>query len=422
LTHLSKVLGARPEKSSLPPMTSAKPPIRILFPFAGDTGLGGSHVSALGLIGALDRSRYLPIIVMHGAPGAVGAHVQEMGQEYEILPDISLLATPNQRRAGDVSLGRFVTRSLPALRQQIRRLRPDIIHTNEGRMHGNWAVAAQLTRSRHLWHHRQDPRAFGINKLAPLLSDQIVSVSHFAKPVRPIRSVEGRITVVRSPFDFPASRPDRADAGARIRQELGLPAQAVVLGWFGMLVGRKRPVQFVEAVDAIQRALPDRPVHGVMLGGPDAAEPDLETRTRARAADLGIADRIHLMGFRTPVAPWMAGVDISLVTALHEPFGRTLIEAMDLGTPVVATRHGGNVEALRDGETGHLVDPEAPAAFVPPVLRLLNDAPHRRRVIDAAQIEVRRSYGRDIHLRQICAVYDRMMARGRHGSGPGSDS
>ena len=49
-----------------------------------------------------------------------------------------------------------------------------------------------------------------------------------------------------------------------------------------------------------------------------------------------------------------------MVTARGEPFGRTLIEAMHLGTPVIATRHGGNPEAIEDGRNGFLVDPDDP--------------------------------------------------------------
>ena len=104
----------------------------------------------------------------------------------------------------------------------------------------------------------------------------------------------------------------------------------------------------------------------------------------------------------------MAGVDVKLVTALDEPFGRTLIEAMHLGTPVVATRHGGNVEAIDDGQNGFLVDPDDPAAFTAPVLRLLADPALRDRITGAARQGLEPLYGRATHLAAISAIYDRL--------------
>src|SRR3546814_9556362 len=91
------------------------------------------------------------------------------------------------------------------------------------------------------------------------------------------------------------------------------------------------------------------PVTGLLFGG--TLQPGLDKAVLERAARLGIADRIRLMGFRHPSAPWMAACDALLVTAVEEPFGRTLIEAMLLRTRVVAANSGGNPEAIRHGRS-----------------------------------------------------------------------
>src|SRR3546814_18022838 len=69
------------------------------------------------------------------------------------------------------------------------------------------------------------------------------------------------------------------------------------------------------------------------------------------------------MGWRTPGVRWIAACDMLMVPAIDEPFGRTLIEAMLVGTPIVATRSGGNIDALRDGDIGQLVQPESASAL-----------------------------------------------------------
>ena len=79
----------------------------------------------------------------------------------------------------------------------------------------------------------------------------------------------------------------------------------------------------------------------------------------------------------------MQALDVLLVPAVREPFGRTLIEAMFLGTPVVATDDGGNREAI-GGDRG-LVPPDQPESFVETIHLLLTDLPLRQRIVEAAR-------------------------------------
>ena len=75
---------------------------------------------------------------------------------------------------------------------------------------------------------------------------------------------------------------------------------------------------------------------------------------------LGLSGMVRQMGFQRPVVGWMAACDINLVTAVEEPFGRTLIESMLLGTALIAADSGGIPEAIRQDETGLLVAPDDP--------------------------------------------------------------
>lgn len=383
-------------------------PIRILFPFAGDTGIGGSHVSALDLVAALDRGRYEPHILLHRQAGKVGDYAHALSLDFEVIADLDLLRSPGNPRAGDVGPWRYASHSLPRMMGLLRQINPDIVHTNEGRIHTSWAFPTRLSGRKHVWHHRQDPRAFGVNKLAPLLSHEIVSVSHFSRPVAPVRSIDRKFSVVRSPFDLPAEVPKKRASRQAILEELSLPGKAVLLGWFGTLTERKKPIRFIEAVAEIQRHLPERPVHGLMFGGTLGPHSTLSRDCASAAAERGMEDVIHMMGFRSPIDRYMAGIDVKLVTALNEPFGRTLVEAMHIGTPVVATRHGGNVEAIKDGVTGFLVEPENPTAFVAPVLKLLQDPACHDAITAAARRNLASEYRRDIHVHRICAIYDRL--------------
>lgn len=395
-------------------------PVKVLFPFAGDTVVGGSHISAINLAAALDRSRFEPRVLLHFRAGVVGDFVRSRGLPYDVLPDVPLLGARGVggvQRTGPIG---YVLRSLPALIRTLRASGAAIVHTQDGRMHVNWSPATKLAGRRHVWHHRQDPGAFGVNRIAPLLADHIISVSHFSRPSRPLRSIDARFDVVRSPFDTTGALLDRAACHAELCAEIGAARDAVLLGYFGLLNHRKRPVHFVEAVASVQQALPGRDVHGLIFGVVEAGAGALDLACTARAAELGMPERLHLMGFRAPVERCMAGVDASLVTALGEPFGRTLIEAMCLGTPVVATRHGGNPEAIEDGVTGFLVDPDDPAAFAPPVQRLLADPALTARVTEVARQRAIRDFGTELHVRRIMDIYDSLIEPPTNGGRAGA--
>ncbi|MXN67430.1 glycosyltransferase [Stappia sp. GBMRC 2046] len=308
-----------------------------------------------------------------------------------------------------ISMARFVSGAIPSLVTFLKRHNVDILHTNDGQIHAAWSIPAQIAGARHVWHHRADPEAFGVNYLAPVLSHHIVAVSRFAKPCKPICNVDGKFAVVHSPFDVPLKTSDRTSARSGLIQELGCREDTLLLGYFGSIVSRKRPVAFVEAVAAFKEQHPDVPVMGLLFGAPNLREPKYDGKVKQRVEELGIGDAIRLMGFRQPIEPYIHAVDALLVPAVREPFGRTLIEAMYLGTPVVATRDGGNPEAIEDGVNGILVPPDRPESFVEPIYKLRNDPKFRENIVKAAEERAYASYGVDVHVNKITDIYDRLL-------------
>ena len=154
-----------------------------------------------------------------------------------------------------------------------------------------------------------------------------------------------------------------------------------------------------------------------------AREPDLriaaplfgETREDgeqvAAAIDRhGLGDRVRLMGFRYPPEPWIAACDVLLVPAVEEPFGRSLIEAMLLGTPLIAADSGGNPEIIRHGETGYLTPPDDPDAFAERTLTLLEDSGARAAIARQARADAVARFGMQSHAQSIMHLYDDILA------------
>ena len=140
--------------------------------------------------------------------------------------------------------------------------------------------------------------------------------------------------------------------------------------------------------------------------------------TRDRSIKEAVVERIErydlttqcrLMGPRFPIEPWMMGLDVLVAPAVGEPLGRTLVEAMLCGTPVVAADDGGNREIIRHGETGFLVQPDNPDAFAVAVADLLENPRLANAVAAAAKEEALREFSVEAHVEKVQAVYDAVL-------------
>lgn len=372
----------------------------ICFPFVGDL-VGGSHISTLGLIAQLDRARFRPIVLTQQGDGAIASLFRAAGVPVGEAPPSPELG--HGTRLNLVDFVRIGARVAP-LRRALRNLAVDIVHTNDGRTHATWAMPARSAGAKLVWHHRGSADALGQRYFAPLLADRIIAVSDYADSGHRLLA-KTHSDVIYSPFDTEV-RHDRHQARRMLAAELGCGPKAHLVGYSGALIDRKRPHMFVHAIALLRHTRPDLDVHGVIFGEPlQVSAQDV----RERAASLCVADGIHLMGFRTPGSRWLAACDALLVPAVDEPFGRTLIEAMLVGTPIVAARSGGNAEALRDGALGLLVPPDDPHAMADALAALFDQPVARRRFIAAARKDARGRFGMERHAQQVMAVYDRLL-------------
>jgi phosphatidylinositol alpha-1,6-mannosyltransferase len=158
----------------------------------------------------------------------------------------------------------------------------------------------------------------------------------------------------------------------------------------GAMKARKGHAVTLEAVARARAAVPG--LRWVVAGGGgEGAE-----RLRERAAALGIADRVHVLGrvsFPELVA-WYRRADVFALLPVDdggsfEGFGLVYLEAAAAGTPAIGTRGCGAGEAIVDGVTGLLVPPRDPAAAAAALVRLLGDGALRERMGRAARARAR---------------------------------
>lgn len=370
--------------------------VTIAYPMAGDS-LGGSHHSLLGLLKGLDPALYHPVIILEKPNGRLAEHFAGFEQRPDPAPPRESFAVGRE-----FSVSKFASTFAGIGRRAalLRDIGSKIVHSNDGRTHATWAFAAKRAGCRLLWHHRADPYAKGLRYLAPLVSDQIVAVSNFSlSGMRPSKARQNA-QVVFSPFDIDV-KADRIMMRQRLLTELEAHEDTIICGYFGSFIDRKRPLEFMNAVAEL-RAIQNRPVVGVMFG--ETTYPELEAAMRARMQEPDVAGAVHIMGYRSPGVDWIAAVDLLLVTAVHEPLGRTLVEAMLVETPVIATDSGGNPEAILAG-LGTLVEPDNAAAMARAALDALNNKPALAKTTACAKESAKARFSEDTHIAKITQIY-----------------
>ena len=122
--------------------------------------------------------------------------------------------------------------------------------------------------------------------------------------------------------------------------------------------------------------------------------------------DLGLSDAVEFVGEREDIPEVMARADAVLVPSIEEPFGRTVAEAMAVGTPVVATTVGGPAEVIDNGTTGLLAPPGEPAAWSEAICRILEHAERAREMGRRASEVAHRRFSVERHVAAMMEVYE----------------
>jgi D-inositol-3-phosphate glycosyltransferase len=218
-----------------------------------------------------------------------------------------------------------------------------------------------------------------------------------------------QIALVPSGVDLDRFGP--GPTGPRLRS-LDRPARILSVG---RMVPRKGFLDLVKAIRRIPGALL------LIAGGPPRDQLDddpVATRLREHAADLGVADRVQLLGAVTQeqMPSLYRSVDLVACTPAYEPFGLTPLEAMACGTPVVAYAVGGLTDSVAHGVSGLLVAPGDVEGLAKAIRELLGCEPRRYAFAVAGMSQARARYPWTRVAEQVEAVYRSVISRPLIGS------
>jgi len=199
---------------------------------------------------------------------------------------------------------------------------------------------------------------------------------------------------------------DRLDGGrgvdrAELLQELGLPEDVILAVFVGRLAPQKGISHLLEAM-ALVRQRPDVPRVHLAMAGEGELRAEIERNIRA----LGISDRVHLLGFRRDCMRWTGGCDLFVLSSLWEGHSITLLEAMGLGRPVVATDIKGNRETITHEKDGLLVKPANAQSLAEGIIRLARDRTFANRLGTAALRTFNKHFTEQAMKRKSWEVYE----------------
>jgi glycosyltransferase involved in cell wall biosynthesis len=190
--------------------------------------------------------------------------------------------------------------------------------------------------------------------------------------------------------------------GARVRAELGIAADAPVLVSVAVLREEKQLDLLVSAAADLAAEFPGLQVL-IAGGGP------LHNDLAAQAEQLGVSGSVRLLGPRRDVPDLLAASDVAVLCSRFEGTPLSVLEYMDAGLPVVATRVGGLPHVIEHGVHGLLTEPGDAHALAGGIAELLRD-PERARAMGAAGRERRREhydFGRTLHTLQ--GIYEELL-------------
>ena len=362
--------------------------IRVVEVLATGTN-GGAQEHVYSLLTRLDRERY-DVSVVSLSPGSAVRKLQRAGF------DVLVIDEPDDA----IAVG--------ALAAYLVEVRADVIHNHMFRAETVGTRAAMALAE--IGHRRpyvvstvhssrirsQEDRQV-LRDLTPHM-DQLIAVSQMVE--RKLVD-EGRTTApVRRIYNgVDLSRYEQQEACCTLPEEYGMEPGSQLVGVVARLEPEKGHPTLLEAWPRVLRAVPDA---YLLIVGEGSRREALE----AQARELRIAHRVVFTGRRDDVPAVTAALDVAVLPSYREAQGLSVLEAMALSRPVVASNVGGIPEMIEDGVTGLLVPPHDAEALAGAITRLLRDHPYADTLARAGHDLVHDRFCIELMVEAIQTIYE----------------
>lgn len=288
----------------------------------------------------------------------------------------------------------------------VQRLGIDIIHCHLpwagvlGRLVG-WRRGLPVIYTEHNVWQRYNFLSRKLNKLTFGMQDLVIPVSEEVK--RSILLGHGKdrrkpvLQTITNAVDTDHFTKNRA-LGGSIRQQLGIPERALVIGQVAVFRTQKRLQAWLAVAQRIADSHPE--VHFILVGA--GSEMPM---VRTLIQELGLATKVHLPGTQTEVLPYLSAMDLYLMTSEFEGLPVAMLEAMACSLPVLSTGVGGIAEVVREGQEGFLSASSEYLDLAMAADRLLKEEALRIAMGDRARKRIVEGFGMERMVRQLEDCY-----------------
>ena len=373
---------------------------KIVFTVPWGERLGGAENILWIFLQHVDRRAIEPIVWFF-APGRFEREVAAEGIRTVVLP------------AGRLRHARSAVRVVRLLARLLRHEKPDLLVNWSSKTHLYGAPAAALARmeGRVVWWQHGMPKHHWMDRLATLFPAEAVGCwSHASAAAQQLHKPRRRTFVVHPGIEPPSALRD--DQRVRVRESLEIPTDTPVVG----IVGRLQPWKGQDRVIRALAVLRERgfSLHGLIVGG-NAYDlsPDYEPYLHELVDELCLSDIVTFTGQVPDASAYIRAMDVLVNASTDEPFGLVIVEAMALGTPVVAVASAGPTEIIESRESGLLIPTSGDHDIADGVATLLTNPELMRQITTRAQQRFRTHFTADRMTERFVREFDLVAAATR---------
>jgi glycosyltransferase involved in cell wall biosynthesis len=365
------------------------------------TASGGGERLAIQIATRLDPERFESVLCASRKPGP-----------FELDPSVTVA----RKMVDDSGIdflglerhsGARIDDWLPLYRL-LRRERFDVVHAHKfgsnvwGTLVGRLARVPVIVAHEHTWSFEGQPvRRFLDRELIGRGSSVFIAVSEEDR--RKMIEIEG--VRPKKLLFVPNGIEPRSPRGSDVRAELGVPADAPLIGAVGVLRPQKALDVLVRAVAPLLEEIPG--LHVLIVGeGPERGSLTELIRNE------GVGERVRLAGFRDDIPDVLAALDVAVSSSAFEGSPLAMMEFMAAARPIVATSVGGVPDLIDDGVHGLLVRSGDVAGLTDALRRMLTDRESARRMGERAQERRRREFDLDVVVSRFETLYERLAQGG----------
>jgi glycosyltransferase involved in cell wall biosynthesis len=373
--------------------------VRVVEVMATGTN-GGAQEHVYSLVKRLDPARY-DVRVVSLSHGSSVRRMEKAGIEVCVIDE------PDDRLA------------VQALAETLAPMEPEIVHNHMYRAEIVGTRAALLLGEKgckrpavistvHSSRIRCVDDRHALRTLTPLMDRLIVVSKAIEQKVREEGRVGAPMSLIYNGVDL--QRYNHQQPCCTLHDDYSIPESAPIVGVVARLEAEKGHRTLIDAWPLVLTAHPEA---WLLVVGEGSERNSLE----AQAASLGVANRVVFTGRREDVPAVTAALDISVLPSYREAQGLSVLEAMALGRPVVASEVGGIPEMIEDGVSGLLVPPNDSVALADAIIRLLSDHPFADMIARRGHDLAHDRFCIELMVNQVEALYDEAALKLRASAG-----